>query len=640
MRLTLAVMLGTASCLLQAPLDARTPLLRAFTTDKELAAFLKKRAAPYRRTVSNGGDAYAVPSVPVPAPAAMSFYSMAPRENIVVTGDAAAPASITNTQEVGVDEGGIVKQYGDYLVVLRRGRLFTVSLRDGGLRPVARIDAFPPGTSGRRAWYDEMLIAGDRVVVVGYSYDRGGTEINRFRIGPDGQLRFEDSHHLRSNDYYSSSNYASRLIGSKLVFYTPLSLNIFEPIARQLPAMRRWTGSRRAAFQRIAPATSIYLPEPLRRSPDADVDELHTVTTCDLAAARLACKATAVLGSASSLFYVSGRAVYVWIADAIGAGRRSKAMVYRLPLDGGRPGAAQALGGPVDQFSFRESQPRRQLQVLVRAEGRGDRMWRGEVTEGAPALLSLPLDLFGDGTNAAPRRAYLPLPLADRESWSFHNRFVGDHLVYAAGEFSQTASSKAVFVVPLDGGPPRRLSAPHGVDRIDIMGTDAVVIGNDNKEQLGFTAIELTGAAPRVGATSFLPAAREGERRSQAFFYRPDPESADGASGILGLPISRSFGTSPTARFLGSGSAVAFIQRKQRRFELAGELAAKPEDAHDDGCEASCVDWYGNARPIFLGARIFALMGYEMVEGRLRDDRVLELRRADFAPIDATHGRK
>jgi uncharacterized secreted protein with C-terminal beta-propeller domain len=40
------------------------------------------------------------------------------------------PATITNVQTAGVDEGGIVKRAGDFLVVLRRGRLFTV--RVGG----------------------------------------------------------------------------------------------------------------------------------------------------------------------------------------------------------------------------------------------------------------------------------------------------------------------------------------------------------------------------------------------------------------------------------------------------------------------------------------------------------------------------
>ena len=57
---------------------------------------------------------------------------------------------ITNTQEAGVDEGGIVKVRGDMLVILRRGRLFTVSLAGGGMRPIDSIDAFPPGVSGQR----------------------------------------------------------------------------------------------------------------------------------------------------------------------------------------------------------------------------------------------------------------------------------------------------------------------------------------------------------------------------------------------------------------------------------------------------------------------------------------------------------
>jgi hypothetical protein len=63
-----------------------------------------------------------------------------------------------------------------------------------------------------------------------------------------------------------------------------------------------------------------------------------------------------------------------------------------------------------------------------------------------------------------------------------------------------------------------------------------------------------------------------------------------------------------------------------------GELEARPERAVDDGCRASCVDWYGNARPLFVRGRVFALLGYELVEGRLEDGRIRELRRASFAP--------
>ncbi len=52
----------------------------------------------------------------------------------------------------------------------------------------------------------------------------------------------------------------------------------------------------------------------------------------------------------------------------------------------------------------------------------------------------------------------------------------------------------------------------------------------------------------------------------------------------------------------------------------------------NDNCRASCVDWYGNARPLFLRGRIFALLGYEIVEGELEAGKIREKRRASFAP--------
>ncbi len=68
----------------------------------------------------------------------------------------------------------------------------------------------------------------------------------------------------------------------------------------------------------------------------------------------------------------------------------------------------------------------------------------------------------------------------------------------------------------------------------------------------------------------------------------------------------------------------------------AGLLKARQAGALADDCKASCVDWYGNARPIFLGDRVIALLGYELVEGRLArsfgGERIDELRRISFAP--------
>jgi hypothetical protein len=479
-----------------------------------------------------------------------------------------------------------------------------------------------------------MLVAGDRVIVVGYSYARGGTQVNRFHIDAAGRLSFEDSYQLRAGDYYSSRNYASRLIGNRLVLYSPIYISIEGDPLNALPALRQWQpgGHGTGGWQRIASAGRVYVPNALRDVQVAALTTLHNVMSCDLAAPRLDCDATIVIGSSSRTFFVSGNAIYLWI-DSIWKHRRSgaNAFVYRIPLDGGRPSAVQARGAPVDQFSFYADAARGALDVLVRAEGGGgDSMWRPEATDGALALLTIPMGAFGTGAQEVPLRRYLDLPKPAGNGWDFHNRFVGDHLLYAGGGAAGTGS---VSVVALADGSVRQLPVPHGIDRIDAIGPDAVVIGAGARI-LGFTAVDLRAAGgPRLGETYRLADAREGETRSHAFFFHPDPDSRDGGSGILGLPVAKS---APEAGhpYLGESAAMLFLIRRDGRFAEAGEVAAHSYagGAGDDDCRASCVDWYGNARPIFIGDRILALLGYELVEGRRRGDRVGEIGRIDFAP--------
>jgi len=540
---------------------------------------------------------------------------------------APAALSITNNQVVGVDEGDIVKQHGQTLVILRRGRLFTVSLAGGALRPVAAINAFPPGVDGRGDWYDEMLVAGDRVVVIGYSYARGGTQVNRFHIDAAGALTFEDSYQMRGGDYYSSRNYASRLIGNRLILYSPLYLQSEGDVFDALPALRQWEpGKGGGAWRRVANATRVYVPNVLRDVRLADLSVLHGVTSCDLAAAMLDCDATVVIGNSSRSFFVSNNAIYLWIGTAWKQARHAaNSFVYRIPFDGGRPSAVQARGVPIDQFSFYPDARRSALQVLVRAEGGGDRMWRPEVTSGDTALLSIPMSAFGTGAQEVPLDRYLNLPKPGGNGWDFHNRFVGDYLLYAGGG---AAAENPVTIVSLADRRVRQIGVAHGVDRIDAVGGDAIAIGGGNRF-LGFTTINLPASGPALGETFRLADAREGETRSHAFFFHPDPDSTDGASGILGLPVAT------TLRESGRNSAaMLFLVRRWGRLAEAGQLSARTAagDSGDDGCVASCVDWYGNARPLFLGDRLFALLGYELIEGTRRGDRVGEIGRTNFSP--------
>ena len=89
--------------------------------------------------------------------------------------------------------------------------------------------------------------------------------------------------------------------------------------------------------------------------------------------------------------------------------------------------------------------------------------------------------------------------------------------------------------------------------------------------------------------------------------------------------------------------SVVFLRQRELSFAALGSLQARPGAAADDACKASCIDWYGNARPIFLGDRVFALLGYEIVEGALAGrgaaERIGERRRISFAPRAASNGR-
>jgi hypothetical protein len=595
--------------------------LASFRSDAELLAFLKKR-----RDSVTSRSANSPPALEVSAPAPMAAQA-----------DAAKVGSsdrITNTQEADVDEGGIVKKRGDLLVILRRGRLFTVSIAGGQMRPIDYINAFPPGITGGGDWYDEMLISGDRVIVIGYSYARGGTEVNRFRLSPDGRLRFEDAYHLRSNDYYSSRNYASRLIGNRLVYYTPLYLGWGNDPFAGFPAVSRWQKDRKPVFNRVARARDVYIVPSQRDDEEAELDTLHSVMDCNLTAPVMDCKASAVLGPASHTFYVSPTAVYLWVSDGghwrAGVRGRAQSWLYRMPLDGiEKPSAIGARGQPTDQFSFREDGKLGLVDVLVRSDGGGDWMWNSESSGGDVALLSVPIAWMGDGSRTAPRSRYRQLPSVGEDAWNFQNRFVNNHILYG-GHGYEGGQTSTLVAAGLRGGPVAQLKLGHAVERLDQLVEDGVVIGNDPRGGLTFTAVDLRRPAARVGNSFTFPAAQQGENRSQAFFFRPD--TADGSSGVLGLPITTQL-QSQYARFLGSGSSILFLRRENRLFDMAGRLDADPKGAIDDACVASCVDWYGNARPIFIGNRVFALMGYELVEGRLaRSGSIGEVARVNFAP--------
>lgn len=623
------------------PLDPqRGPVLQRFASAAEFQRYLRI-VRERRREVMN--DAVADMSVSAPPPPAEAAAGDAGR----VAGEPGNP-EITNNQTVGVDEGGIVKQIGNHLVVLQDGRLFSADLgRSEGapLRLTDRLDVYrSPATAA--SWYDEMLVLGNRILVTAYNYREQASEITVVRMDPNGRMTREGRFLLSSNDYYSTDNYATRLVGDQLVFYAPLALDAGPRGDFRWPRLRRADGDGDAdQGEALIGPTDVYAPPG-----EVDYPVLHTISICPLREA-MDCRTTAFIGPPMREFYVSPTDAFLWIGAPDGLpwdidygnwrrnscrsgtswhdGSDQAALLYRLPLDGTPVGAVAVDGVPSDQFAF-DSREGRFRALLSRA---GSGCLKPEQMQSL-ALLDIPLSAFDTRIRHVADQAYAPLPAI--EAGQLENRFVGNWLVYGGrtswssmpeGSDRAPTESSLVAVPVTRPAEATRLRLPHNAIRIERAGNDAVVTGYRDAGGLSLSYVTLGRGQARLAATTMLPQRFESEGRSHAFnaWVRAD------GSGLIGIPTTLREGRSVRGWSDSQSSELSFIAIGPGRLTPVGELGVERREGMSEyRCEVSCIDWYGNSRPIFTGGRIFALMGTDLIEGGLTRGRIAPLNRLDL----------
>ncbi len=586
--------------------------------------------------------------------------------NIVVTGSrvgspsrgrasaARAPVtsnpSITNNQMRGVEEGDIVKQIGDFLLVLQDGRIFVVDTRAGGGERLALADRVDVYRDPRESmWYDEMLVFGSRVLITGYSYRHRATELSVFNLDEAGRLSREGVFYISSNDYYNTSNYATRLIGDNLVIYTPFRVSDMAQPAFRWPTVRRWMAEPREGDggedRPLFDAAQIY--RPARDAGDASV---HTVSVCPLGPAgadggALQCRTTAFVGPNTAQWYVTETDAFLWMTSRtyqsfdpqscdLPRGPEAgfePALLYRVPVDGAAPGLVGARGVPPDQFSLHASEGR--FRALLRGRPRNCRGERDD--EARLAFLDIPLSGFGDTVREVASARYTAMPGV--KSHYIANRFTDRYLVYGSlGQHRRGLSEDSMppaYAVPVDDpAAVRRIEVGHTMIRAEQAGNDIVVTGYRDTEGLVVTLIDLD-ARPNIASSVQLARRFESEGRSHAFNSLIEEDG----SGVMGLPtIGRESGSS-RAVWRSGASDLSFLEVDRRgRLRAVGELKYADGNAALHGtagysCEVSCIDWYGNSRPIFTDGRLFGLTGTELIEGRIEEGRVREVRRLNLA---------
>ena len=580
--------------------------------------------------------------------------SGADESTLTVTGSRipARNASITNNQMQGVDEGDIVKQIDHYLLVLQDGRIFVIDTRAGARRRLAvsdRIDVYRNRNDDM--WYDEMLVFGNRVLITGYSYREDATELSVFRLDERGRLHREGVFYVSSNDYYSSTNYATRLVGDNLIIYTPYNVAEMAGASFKWPVVRRWTpeDDREGATRRERPlfdATGIY--RPVR---DLEDPTVHTVSVCPLGPVGegrdLECRTTAFVGPNTAQWYVTDDDAFLWTVsrtyysydpqscDAALSFETSyePALLYRVPVNGAAPSLVGARGLPPDQFSLHATGGR--FHALLRDRPRYCDNERS--AEARLAYFEVPLSGFGDTVRDLGREHFTALPGV--KSHYIANRFTDRYLVYGSlGRYRRGMAENSMppaYVVPV-GNPAgvRPIEVRHTVIRAEQAGTDFVLTGYRDGDGLIVTLIELDGR-PRIASSIALQQRFESEGRSHAFNSLIEQDG----SGVMGLPTIGGQTRSSRAAWRSSASDLSYLTVDRRgQLQHVGELEHRFDYGDEDEtgipgyrCEVSCIDWYGNSRPIFTDGRIFALSGTELIEGRIAFDQILEVQRLNIA---------
>jgi hypothetical protein len=387
---------------------------------------------------------------------------------------------------------------------------------------------------------------------------------------------------------------------------------------------------------------------------------LHQITICDLSAmtegGKPQCVAKAFVGPSATELYVSPAHIYLWNTAGddyevgceeigINLNRRAKAKqvplsaIYRMTLADDSVSVASARGWLPDQFFVDEYQSRLRALVLWTPGG----CWEEGEHRQQWSFVSLDAKQFRAEWRHPQNHSFVATPLTPYGAPKA--RFVDEWLVYGSSNTDEDVamSKPQTRIVTLNerrSDRAQELTIGHSAIRIERLGQDALVNGYaPDAKGLHVSVVGLNRQA-RVIDSLLLPNRFESEGRNHAFNY-----TFEGDDIVMGLPTIQRDIDAHQRYWYSDESDLSYIRFAKKRLTPLGVLAVTPKkesaEPSDYECEVSCIDWYGNARPIFTPDGWFGLMGTELVELDRNSDTLQSLRRLDLLkPVANTAGAK
>lgn len=561
-----------------------------------------------------------------------------PLEEIIVTAQK-QEVSITHNQEPGVDEGDIVKRAGDYLIVLRKGELYSVKLglNDSSHMQLRGHQRIISPMNNTHVWYDELLIYRDSVIVLGYSYETTASLLAFYRLEPSGSLTYQKTYSIDSSDYYDTDNYAIRLIGDQLVFYQPMRLSLsqnstdfqksLDELTRPLQA-RRFSDGRAPVIVQLSGSRRWFAPVE-----HADFPVVHTIVRCSLTTPELVCETTSIIGARGAEFYVSPNAFYLWSSDEAQAldfstindedyrqllrhgaleqwTRRRMAFLYRLDHHTGKLGVIQVQGFPENQFALAE---RDQRLLAIATVSKDDIDISDNLAAGVYGL-QIPVADFQAELRAAQPSAYHWISSGEEMTTS---RFLNDYAVIAqtvegAGRRTRTD----VFAWQWPSGRVFSWLSRYPIHALHPVSNALIALGQTDKGRTLALQVYAMERGPRLTDVLTFNDTYLMESRSHGF----NSSDVQGHS-IFGIPLLHlmpdQLDTFTDQEVFYPTNIGFFELTPLHQVHDVGEIEGSERQKSEKPCEVSCIDWYGAARPFFIDDRLYALMDFELVRARL-----------------------
>jgi len=537
--------------------------------------------------------------------------------SVTVTGSRIASVSITNNQEAGVDEGGILKVSGNYLVVLRDGHLFVLStLGPAGeeLRVVDRLSFAELSGDGKEPiWFDELLATKSHLFVLGYDYESRRSDLRTFQLAADGRIVIGRRFAIQSQDYFSGDGYGARISGDRLLLQFSMSLSE----SGEQPRWPRW-----AAIEQGNPVWTPLVDLEQLYFPNFVIDEptIHSFLSCDLGvlfAAGFDCETVAVVGNDTMQHYQTQNARYVALGhmdpaflgdpDYADSGRPldrnlepppPQTTLLRLPTRSSAVVGAKIIGSVRSGFDFHQS---------------GDQLYVASDIRRSDSEV-----LLTEVANAAfSSSAPLVQPIARLNSVGYARRF-GHNALWVAGKLGN--SQPVIQVQPIDGSAAVVLTASMPTELLQPVGVQMIALGGDNQDPPG-SGLDLYSSPPlaRNIGQHRVPNSRLAESRSHGVNFAALPDQSTLFSWPVNVVGNDDWSDQPVD--------VQFIRIQGQQLIPLSAVSmgdGPPVVADEDN------DWYGNTRVAYLGERIVILSGDLVKEVRYVDGQIREVRRADL----------